>query len=472
MKRIRHTRELAGKKTVVVGIGTKNGGVTTALFARRCGAAVLALDLQNESALSASLAKLTQAGIPYRLGEHSRADIDWADIVLAAPGIRYDRGIMAYAAQQGKTVDSAIGLFMEAVEGKVVGVTGTKGKSLTAHLTGHLLQRAGCPVLVAGNNRVSPLRALTEERPVPVLELSSWQLYQTGPHERSPAVSCWLNFFPDHLNYYRTIDAYWADKCNITCYQTSSDFLVLPAGDPAFASLSTQARQCFFAAEHVIQPPARLLHYDRTGRLEMVWEGSTAVLPLSESDLAAAFPPHHRRQVLAALMTAWAYGSRRPEDTRAVLDFPGLPHRFERVTAGNGIIYINDSAATTPPSVQLALAAVSHPPLVLICGGGNPKGLSYSELSAIIPAHADRLILFAHDEASDQLVKPLPAGYLKNNVSRAADLEEAVKTGVDWLRGRSAGTLLLSPGCAGAPRWQDLYQRGDLFKKYVGEYVN
>ncbi len=473
MKLIRHPHELSGKKVVVLGIGCKDGGVFTALFARRCGAEVLALDLKDEASLKPALAELDAAGIRHRLGPHDPADINWADIILTAPGIRRDRGLLASAADQGKAVDSAIGIFMEAAKGPIIGVTGTKGKSLTAHLVGHILSRAGRPTLVAGNNCVSPLRALSGGQTDVVLELSSWQLAQTGLHERSPAVSCWLNFFPDHMNYYRDMDEYRADKMNITGFQTPSDFLVLPWHDPALAGLRTRARPCYFSTTCTCgtRIPERNVSCNQAGELVMIWEGRRFSLPLTVSELSANYPPHHRGHVLAAVMCAWAAGCHRPDDVRAVLDFPGLPHRLERVAGGGGNTYINDSAATTPRSAAYAVSAVTGRPLVLICGGGNHKRLPYPELAALIPDHVDRLILFTDDEASDEAERLLPSDYIKSRVDRVSDMPEAVREGIDWLREHGPGTLLLSPGCAGAPRFQDLYERGDLFRRYVREFA-
>ena len=133
----------------------------------------------------------------------------------------------------------------------------------------------------------------------------------------------------------------------------------------------------------------------------------------------------------------------------------------------NGIRYINDSAATTPESVIRALSCTGKDDLVLVAGGGGHKEADYGELASAVTAAADLLVVFRGDDASARLEHAL-SGRMNGRISRASDMEEAVRIGIDFLLETGGGTLLLSPGCSGAPLFTDLFHRGALFDSAVG----
>ncbi|RKZ05793.1 UDP-N-acetylmuramoyl-L-alanine--D-glutamate ligase, partial [Candidatus Fermentibacteria bacterium] len=228
MKLFRPSFDLRDKYILIMGLGTKDGGVGAALFARGRGARVTVTDLQDESVLGNAIAELAGLDIGFALGGHRIEDFKSADLVIRNPGIKRSNKYLVAASDAGAAVESPIGLFCELANRPWIGITGTKGKSFTTHLVSHLLRSAGVKTVAAGNNCVSPLRFVDDDSIYPVLELSSWQLSEMNLHEISPHIGCWLNFFADHMNWYNSMDDYRSDKESILRHQNPDDVIVLP----------------------------------------------------------------------------------------------------------------------------------------------------------------------------------------------------------------------------------------------------
>jgi UDP-N-acetylmuramoylalanine--D-glutamate ligase len=278
-------------------------------------------------------------------------------------------------------------------------------------------------------------------------------------HRRSPHVACWLNFFPDHLDHYDgDLGAYWADKLGITAHQRPDDWIVLPWSDHRLRDLATAARRSYFGA--TIDGPFEDGCHLRDGRIVLRRGGADRpVARLAELPTELRVP-HHVELVLAATACAAAHGADPGLIGPALASFHGITHRFERIGAWRGIQFINDSAATTPESVALALRATARP-TVLIFGGGGRKGLSYRHLAPVAARHAQTIVLFADDGPSVELARRLPPG---TDTVTVVDMAQAVRAGAGALLRRGGGTLLLSSGCSGAPFYPDLFVRGETFR--------
>jgi UDP-N-acetylmuramoylalanine--D-glutamate ligase len=450
---IRTAEQLRGRRVLIMGLGTKDGGLGAALYALDHGARVTVTDRQQAGRLDGSLRQLAGKPVRLRLGRHDEVDFAASEVVLRNPGIGREHPLLRLAAERGAIVDSPIGLFCEVMDRPYIGVTGTKGKSLTTHLVQRMLAAAGLVAVAAGNNCVSPLRHLDRRGVELVLELSSWQLGELGLHGRSPHVACWLDFFPDHLDHYRgDLEAYFEDKRMITAHQGPGDVIVLPWGDRRLRELPTRAQKHFFGERGV-----------RIAGEAIVSPSSEEVARLDELS-AALRVPHHLGLALAATACALARGVPTGAIREALRTFEGIPHRFERLLDRAGVVYINDSAATTPRSVALALEAAPRRPVALIFGGGGDKGQAYDALAPVASRLADRIYLFSDDGPSAKLAR-----HLQGEVETVDRLAQAVERCERFLRRAGGGTLLLSPGCSGAPRYQDLFVRGELFRRLVRE---
>ena len=221
-----------GKKITVMGLGLLGRGVGDTRYLAECGAELIVTDLKTREALAESVAQLQQfPNIQFVLGEHRLEDFKNRDLILKTAGAPLDSPYIAEAKKNNILVRMSADLFTEISEVKVIGVTGTRGKSTVAHMIYEILKASGKPVVLGGNVRdVSNLELLkkTTHEHIAVLELDSWQLQGWGEAEISPNIGVFTTFYPDHLNYYvGSMDAYLADKANIFLYQKSEDILIL-----------------------------------------------------------------------------------------------------------------------------------------------------------------------------------------------------------------------------------------------------
>jgi UDP-N-acetylmuramoylalanine--D-glutamate ligase len=414
----------------------------------------------DESGLGDSLAELAGTDIRFVLGGHSIEDFVKADLVIRNPGIKRSNRFLAAASDAGAAIESPIGLFCEIANRPWIGITGTKGKSFTTHLVSHILRSSGVKTVAAGNNCVSPLRFVDEDSIYPVLELSSWQLSEMNLHRKSPHIGCWLNFFADHMNWYSSMEEYRFDKESIARHQRPDDIIILPVDDPALSEIPGSSERYYFSSNHV-PPDGTKGSFLEDGWL--TWR-DPGVVRLTRVD---TLPDHmavpvHLDLITPAVCCAVAAGADPLRIEGAIATFPGIPHRYQFAGRYGKIRIINDSAATTPDSVIKALMNLDSGKIVLIAGGGGHKNLDYGPLASLIRARVHRVILFSDDPASARLRNALK-GMNKNRLSLAGDMNEAVNIGISCLDPNEEGTLLLSPGCSGAPFFVDLFGRGDQF---------
>lgn len=443
-----------------MGLGTKDGGVGAAIFAHDHGARVTVTDLLNESDLKDSLAELEGMDIRFALGGHNMKDFIEADMVIRNPGIKRSSGFLTAAADAGTAVESPIGLFCEIVSVPWVGITGTKGKSFTTHLVSHILRSAGVKTVAAGNNCVSPLRIVDDVSICPVLELSSWQLSEMNLHRKSPHTGCWLNFFPDHMNWYSSTEEYRFDKETIVRHQSENDIIILPYDDPVLSGVSGSSERYYFSSAYA-SPREIKGSFIEDGWL--VWRDPAAIRLIRVDTLPDHMKlPVHLDLIAPAVCCAVAAGADPMSIAEGIASFPGIPHRFQFAGRYGRIRLINDSAATTPDSVMKAIENLDGSKLVLIAGGGGHKNLDYDPLASLIVAEVHLVILFSDDPASIRLRTAL-SRMNQDRIRTAGDMHEAVNIGISCLDPGEDGILLLSPGCSGAPLFTDLFQRGDQF---------
>ncbi len=463
MKLFKRGEDLQGKSVLIMGLGTKDGGVGAALFASRQGAKVTVTDIQDESALQEALAELKDLNIRFVLGTHKESDFTEADLVIRNPGIKRSNRYLTAAAEAGVPVESPIGIFSEKREPKWTGITGTKGKSFTTHLTSHILQSAGINAVAAGNNCVSPLRFVDDKTIYPVLELSSWQLAEMDLHRISPHIGCWLNFFPDHMNWYDSIEEYRYHKESIARHQQKKDIIILPLDDPVLSAIPGISQKYFFSST--------LLPGNNTGCCIqdgwIIWKGEKTTKIIHRNSLPEHMAvPLHLDLIPPAVCCAVAAGVDKHKIASGIASFPGIPHRFQLAGKKGRITFINDSAATTPDSVIRAINSLNGKKLVLIAGGGGHKNLDYRPLAKLIRGKVHCTILLKDDPASIKLRKELE-NTKPSQLKTATDMQEAVEMGMSFLNPDEEGTLLLSPGCSGAPFFVDLFQRGEQFLKCI-----
>jgi UDP-N-acetylmuramoylalanine--D-glutamate ligase len=414
------------------------------------------------------------------LGKHDPHDFLQADIIIKNPEIRRNNPFLLQAVENNAVIDTPCGIFSEIHPKPFIGITGTKGKSYTTHLTSHLIKSFLPKTLAAGNNCISPLRYVHETDRTFVLELSSWQLYEMGLHQKSPHVACWLNFFPDHMNYYSETNEYLKDKYNITKYQDRNSMIVLPWNHSFHKSLPIQAQKIYFDTNpdsHLPQKTEQgcfIRHKQLTLR-----NRDNEIKILDIRDLPGEFQcPQHLTSLVASTANLMAYEEYTGSFTltvdpliRAIRNFPGLSHRYETIVHNKAYHIINDSASSTPESTLMAIESIQKLPLVLILGGGGHKNLDYRKLSDRLIFQHITSIVFKDDEVSEIITERFKT-YGYRNYYQASTMEEAVTQGKYLLQQMNRGTLMLSPGCSGAPFFRDMFERGALFECLVNKLFN
>jgi UDP-N-acetylmuramoylalanine--D-glutamate ligase len=394
-------RELPAR-VLVVGLARSGEAARTALEAR--GVEVRAADrkLGNDGDLSL---------------------LDGIEVLVKSPGVPGEAPLPAGARERGLPVWSEIELGYRLLPGNpIVAVTGTKGKTTTSELLGHIL---GAPV--AGNVG-RPLSALAGEvepgRPV-VCEVSSFQLEDV--HEFAPAVAVLLNLERDHLDRHGTVEAYRAAKLRIFENQGPDDVAVVPRG---FGGIGGAARRVEFHVEDEL--PAEPL------------------IPGA----------HNRENAAAATAAARAAGADEEAIARGLATFQGVPHRLEPVRELAGVRYVNDSIATNTLAVRRALTTYDAPLHLIL--GGRPKGEPFDELAAAVAA-ANVVTAYLIGEAAEPLAAAL--AYAGVPSLTATTLERAVAEAAG--AARPGDVVLLSPACASYDQFRDFEQRGEEFRRLV-----
>src|SRR2546421_3303767 len=221
--------DLRGKRVLVMGLGLQGSGMAAARYAAQQGGVVRVTDMKAPEILAPSVRALAGLPIEFVLGEHRNEDFLWAEIVIRNPGIPLTSPYLRLAHEHGASIEMEIALFFLACPGRIIGITGTRGKTTTASLIYKILQDNGASTVLGGNvagvETLSLLAQITPETVV-VLELSSWQLEGLAPHALSPSVAVMTNVYPDHLNTYNGMEDYAEAKANIFRYQTANDIAV------------------------------------------------------------------------------------------------------------------------------------------------------------------------------------------------------------------------------------------------------
>ena len=448
--------ELRGKRVLIMGLGLHGSGIASARYAVQQGARVRVTDLRPSEVLAPSIASLEGLPIEYILGQHRDEDFAWAEIVLRVPGVKRTSPYLRIAREHGAQIEQEIALFFSACPGRIIGVTGTRGKTTTSTLLYELIKASGQPTVLGGNvsgvETLSLLSTITPQTQV-VLELSSWQLEALEPHRMSPAVAVMTNIYPDHLDTYDGMEDYAAAKANIFRHQRSSDLAVFNYDNEWTRRMGEQA-------------PAERTWFASLERGGSFQRGSNDLVPFTfrETSLPGA---HNQENILLATTVARLLGIPDGTIARVVREFRGVPHRLQEITIINGVHYINDTTSTTPVAGEAALRAFAGP--IVLVAGGNTKHLPLAAWPAAIVQRCRDLILLT-GSGTDELLPALeaevsqqeranPLRGIFDNLPAAMDAAIALTEPGD--------TLLFSPGFTSFGMFLNEFDRGDAFVAYV-----
>ncbi len=449
---------LAGQRVLVVGLA--RSGVAAARVAHARGAQVTVTDRRAATELGPVVKELGPS-VELALGGHDAADFTRADLIVVSPGVPLSLPEIEGARRQGVPVLAEVELAARLLPPlPLVGITGTNGKSTTTALTGALLGRDRR--VFTGGNLGTPLCELVlsgREVDALVLELSSFQL--EGIDRLRPKVAALLNITPDHLDRYRDMQEYALAKARLFMNQQAGDFAIANTRDARTVALAGSSRAELLTFGFG-EPGPRSARADEAGAI-LVAPGQAA--PERYLIRARALRGRHNLEnAMAAVLCARLLGVSGSQ-VQAELDaFPGLPHRLELVRERAGVEWVNDSKATNVDSTQVGLAAFpanSRPNVVLILGGRG-KRAPYAPLRPLFDRRVKALLTIGEDAPSIErelgdLSPTEHAGTLVAAVKRAAALAE------------EGDVVLLSPACASYDQFKNYEDRGDVFRRLVGE---
>ncbi len=459
-------RAFAGKKYAVYGLARSGLATVRALVAS--GAAVTAWD-RNEGARESAVDEVMELSPELERAELNIANLDEADLtqfdsLVVTPGLPLNRHPIARRARDvGIEIIGDIELFARArpelPPHKVVGITGTNGKSTTTALVHHILRTAGVPTEMGGNIGL-PILA---QDPLPeggvyVLELSSYQIDLTQSLDCDVAVL--LNITPDHLDRYESFEAYSASKERLFHMQSVGQAAVIATNDRPTLQIAErlEGRATFVegtaASRQFAHPSDMLLSHAAEIRSGVFRVSKNA--GLDQSHWPALQGPHNAQNAAAAIDVCRILELGEGDIEEGLRTYPGLPHRTEQVRKRHGVLYVNDSKATNPTATAPALAAFDR--IRWICGG-QAKTDNLDECSSYF-AHV-RTAYTIGDAAG--LFEKLLSPHI--HVKNCGKLELAVREAA--ADAQAGDTVLLSPACASFDQFRDFEDRGDQFRRLV-----
>ena len=423
----------AGKRYAILGLARSGMAALECLHAS--GAELLAWD--NREELRESVADRALVADPLV------SDLTGYDAIVVSPGVPLNgQPIARKAAADGVPIIGDIELFAQARHSlpphRVVGITGTNGKSTTTALVHHILASAGVPTLMGGN---IGLPILSQE-PLPeggvyVLELSSYQIDLT--HSLDCDVALLLNISPDHLDRYDGFDAYAAAKARLFD-MLGSDHTAIFAGTDEKSRLALQGLRDLARVRNIVDTSAREI--------------------AGQPDWPSLQGPHNLQNAIAAVATVEALGISENQWRPALESFAGLAHRMERIAEASGVLFVNDSKATNPASTGPALGA--YPKIHWILGG-LPKSDTLTECE---PYYHNVVKAYTIGEAG-----PLFGELLADHIP--VESCEMMLTAVQRAaaNAKPGEVVLLSPACASFDQFRDFEARGECFRTAVNSVI-
>jgi len=398
--------------------------------------------------------RLRAEGVELELGGHRAETLASADLIVTSPGVPVEQPVFDAARARGVETIGELEFAWRWLAGRVIAITGTKGKSTTTTLIGRMLEAAGKQVMVGGNIG-TPLSAQVEESTadtVHVVETSSFQLETTTSFH--PWIAVWLNFADDHLDRHPTVAAYAAAKARIFANQDANDWAVLNADDRAVLehARGTGAQRVMFSLEGGVRDGFVV---DGDWIVRRAGTQVERLIPLGAVELTGR---HMLNNVLAAAAATHVAGVRPEAMVSALRGFHGLPHVMEPVATVGGVRFVNDSKATNVEAARRSIESFERGVVAIV--GGRYKGGDFRELGGPLATRGRAVI--AIGEAAPRVRKAL-ADIVR--VIDAPSMRDAVERGYE--AARPDGVVLLAPACSSFDWFRDYAQRGEVFKEEV-----
>lgn len=441
-------------------VGLARSGLAAARLALRQGQSVFASDAGDTPELRAAAQEVRALGGEAEVGGHTPERLGECDVLVMSPGIPPDAAVLRHPDVSEVPRVSELEFSFRALEGRVIAVTGTNGKTTTTALTSHVLASAGVDAPAAGNIG-DPLGEIALRRPQPewvVVEASSFQLADIDTF--APAIGAVTNLSPDHLDRYAGVAEYYADKARLFRNAGRDSRWILNAEDPAVLRLAGDAagqRHYVRVASRPASAGERGGWLDPDGQLVLRGErGVQELVPQHELPLLGV---HNVANALFAAVAADIVGAPVDAIRAGLRSARPLAHRLETVADRGGVLWINDSKATNVAAAGVAIRSLPRPAILLL--GGRHKNEPYTALAPDLEGRV-RVVL-AYGEAADRVTADLgaharverPEGGFEDVLARAEELA------------RPGEAILLAPACSSYDMFRDYEERGARFTRYA-----
>ncbi|MBU2067981.1 UDP-N-acetylmuramoyl-L-alanine--D-glutamate ligase [Patescibacteria group bacterium] len=436
---INYFSHFQGKKITLMGLGLLGRGLGVARFLIEQDAQLTITDLKTKRELTDSLKKLSKfKGVKYVLGQHRLADFENRDLIIKSAGVPFDSKYIKEAKKNKISIEMDASLFAKLAPVKIIGITGTRGKSTVTDIVYQILKKhyKKGDVFLGGNVKgiaTLPLLKKVKEQDIVVMELDSWQMQGFGDSKISPHIAVFTNFLSDHMNYYRnSMNRYFDDKANIFKYQSKDDYLII----------SQQANQEI--------------------RKRFKSKIKSKIIKISDNKWETKLlGQHNQNNINLAVEVLKILGINKLVIKKELKTYLGMPGRLEFVRTFKEVDYYNDTNSTTPDALMVALNSFNKK--VILIAGGNDKELDYKEVVKVIRKKTKAIILIK-GTATDKILK-----LIECPVEVVESMKKAVGKANQFAQ--KGDIVLLSPGATSFGVFKNEYDRGDQFRELVNKYV-
>jgi UDP-N-acetylmuramoylalanine--D-glutamate ligase len=468
----------------VMGLGRykQGSGLGAAKWLIRHGAQTIITDLKDESELEESMELVMTYYHKYRdmypdrtiyqplfvLGQHRKEDFVDVDCVVQNPGVPSESEFIIAAKEKGIPIESDVSLFFRFCPYPIMAVTGTKGKTTTTKMIGEMLELVDEKAVIAGNIKVSPLEHLDDmllrgEPTLVVLELSSW-LLESLPDAftemgEGPDISVLTNIYPDHLNRYATYEDYIESKEIIYQYQTEAQFTVLNKDHELVGRMGDKVTgQLFWTSKQEMDHDGCFVREDGM----IIFRRGGIDTEIVDSKSVGLKGEHNLENILTSVAAAMLRNIPVDVVRRICKEFQGVSDRQELVREVDERSYINDTTATNPDAVIVALKRFGNDGDIIWIGGGEDKEMKYEALAEQIKAHCKYAILF--EGTASEILKPMLEGHVEMTTD-VDSMKDAVQLAHDV--SATGDIVLMSPGAASFNMFKNEFDRGEQFREEV-----
>ncbi|PIS05605.1 MAG: UDP-N-acetylmuramoyl-L-alanine--D-glutamate ligase [Candidatus Buchananbacteria bacterium CG10_big_fil_rev_8_21_14_0_10_42_9] len=457
-------KRFKNKKITVMGLGLHGGGLAVTRWLAERGADLTVTDLKSKSELKESLDKLKKyKNIKLILGRHRNADFVNCEMVIRNPAVPNNSKYLALAKKSGAVVHNEASLFFSLINSaKIIGITGTRGKSTTASLLGNILKKHGYKTLVAGNIGTSAMfdnYYSARQADFVVLELSSWHLEDMHEHKQSPHIAIITNLFPEHLNRYASYSAYKKAKAHILAWQSKKDMALINYDNNDSRQLGklVLGKRIWLSRKFL---PDQNAIFIKSGNVKLRLDGRESnllSLKIMPSGWQLMLANYLAAMAAARILNVSPYSIR-----RGIKTFKGVPHRLEFIGDKDGVKFYNDSAASSPEATILALRALGgRTRKIILIAGGSDKKLNFTNLAKEIKKFAKAVVLF-QGEGGTKLRQALKRVKMNSPIkTNQTSMQSALKNAMAYAK--PGDIVLLSPACASFGLFTNEFDRGRQF---------